>query len=208
MERSCSAGYRRPARLARSTGWRLRRVGRRVRGRALTPDLRLVEQSLLGGSHDSSSPRSRSGPRTRPDRGECEGAPPLSRVVFKAAAPLLAIWDAPELEKRTAVLRRKHRISCPHHGSSIREAVVMNPGRSAAHRDPSLLSSCPRCGLSIRQKFHWLAVEHCPRCLAHAHLAVTLISSPPTGENVAYAPRAAPRAERPGNRARDRSRYR
>jgi hypothetical protein len=207
MERFCDAGYRRAARLARSTGWRLRRVGRRVRGWALPPELRLVKQGLLGGSHDSSSPRSRSDPRAPTVRCECVGAAPLSRGVFKAATPLRAIWDSPEWGKLTAVPRRQHRISRPHHGSSIREAVGMNPGRSASRSYDLLLLSCPRCGLSISPRVHWLAIEHCPRCLAHARVAVRLSSSPSVSENL-YRQRPTLHADPPGSRAVDRSRPR
>jgi uncharacterized C2H2 Zn-finger protein len=37
---------------------------------------------------------------------------------------------------------------------------------------------CPRCGLGIRPRVSWLAIEHCPRCVAQAHIAVRLVSSP------------------------------
>ena len=37
---------------------------------------------------------------------------------------------------------------------------------------------CPRCGLSIRPRSRWLAIEHCPRCLARARVAVSLFRSP------------------------------
>ena len=39
-------------------------------------------------------------------------------------------------------------------------------------------SNCPRCGLSIRPKARWMAVEHCPRCVARARVAVKMFSSP------------------------------
>jgi len=38
--------------------------------------------------------------------------------------------------------------------------------------------NCPRCGLSIRPKARWLAVEHRPRCLARGRIAVRSVSSP------------------------------
>jgi hypothetical protein len=38
--------------------------------------------------------------------------------------------------------------------------------------------NCPRCGLSIRPKAHWMTVEHCPRCLARARVAVEMFPSP------------------------------
>jgi hypothetical protein len=37
--------------------------------------------------------------------------------------------------------------------------------------------NCPRCGLSIRPKVCWMTVEHCPRCIARARIAVKLLSS-------------------------------
>jgi hypothetical protein len=46
-----------------------------------------------------------------------------------------------------------------------------------------LFLNCPRCGLSIRQRHSWLAIEHCPRCLARSRIPVTLFASPlPVGE--------------------------
>ena len=41
----------------------------------------------------------------------------------------------------------------------------------------ALFSNCPRCGLSIRPKARGMAVEHCPRCLARARVAVKMFSS-------------------------------
>jgi hypothetical protein len=35
----------------------------------------------------------------------------------------------------------------------------------------------PRCGLSIRPKVHWLALEYRPRCRARARIPVRLFSS-------------------------------
>jgi hypothetical protein len=37
--------------------------------------------------------------------------------------------------------------------------------------------NCPRCGLSIRPKASWLAVEYCPRCMGRARIPVKLFSS-------------------------------
>jgi len=126
-------------------------------------------------------------------------------VVFRAAAPSFATQDALERAQHPVAPWQGHRIARPWRGRSIREAVVLNPGRLASRRCHSLLLTCPRCGLSISPKVHWLAIEHCPRCLAHAHVAVTLISWPPTGEDVWHEPRPAPRADRPGIRAAERS---
>ena len=150
-------------RLARSTGWRLRRVGRQVRGWTLTPRPSACQQSLLGGSHDSSNPSPQSDP--------------------------------------------PHRISCPNRSGAIRGAALMNPESSASRSYHSPLLSCPRCGLSITPKVDWLAIEHCPRCLARARVAVTLSSSPPTGEPLHRQHRAL-RADRPGTPGVDRSRRR
>jgi hypothetical protein len=53
---------------------------------------------------------------------------------------------------------------------------------AASARAASFLN-CPRCGLSIRPKPGWLTIEHCPRCIARARIAIELFSSPlPTTE--------------------------
>jgi len=170
-------------RLARSTGWRLRRVGRRVRGLGADNRLGLSGKSIFGGTHDLCSPTSSSAWSIGGAHDHCVGNAAHLRVVFRAAAPLLAIRYALEREKR---------------GS------VMNPNRSASRRDTTPLLSCPRCGLSIRPKIHWLAIEHCPRCLARAHVAVGLISSPPT-DAIVHRSRPALRVDSPGARAAVRS---
>jgi hypothetical protein len=36
--------------------------------------------------------------------------------------------------------------------------------------------NCSRCGLSIRPRF--IAVEHCPRCIARSRIAVPMFRSP------------------------------
>src|SRR4051794_6000659 len=38
-------------------------------------------------------------------------------------------------------------------------------------------TNCPRCGLKIRLRAAFLAVEHCPRCLAFRGLAVPMLVS-------------------------------
>ena len=38
--------------------------------------------------------------------------------------------------------------------------------------------NCPRCALSIRFRAEYLAIRHCPRCLARARLPVTLYETP------------------------------
>jgi hypothetical protein len=47
----------------------------------------------------------------------------------------------------------------------------------AAGRLAAPFLNCPRCGLSIRPKARWMTVEHCPRCLARARVAVEMFSS-------------------------------
>jgi hypothetical protein len=44
-------------------------------------------------------------------------------------------------------------------------------------RDIGLHWHCPRCGLSVAARYPWLAMTHCPRCIARAGVAVRLFSS-------------------------------
>jgi hypothetical protein len=37
--------------------------------------------------------------------------------------------------------------------------------------------NCPRCGLSIALRSRWLAMAHCPRCVARSRTIVELFSS-------------------------------
>jgi hypothetical protein len=37
---------------------------------------------------------------------------------------------------------------------------------------------CPRCWLSILPRVDWLAVEHCPRCMARLRIAVRMATVP------------------------------
>lgn len=68
--------------------------------------------------------------------------------------------------------------------------------RSARGR---LLLRCPRCGLGIRPRVSWLAIEHCPRCLARARTPVKLVASglPPAAHH--------PRASASGNEGSERA---
>jgi hypothetical protein len=47
----------------------------------------------------------------------------------------------------------------------------------AESRRPAPFLNCPRCGLSIRPKARWMAIEHCPRCLARARVVVNMFPS-------------------------------
>jgi hypothetical protein len=38
--------------------------------------------------------------------------------------------------------------------------------------------TCPRCGLGIKPRSEWLAIEYCPRCIARSRRLVRLSSSP------------------------------
>jgi uncharacterized paraquat-inducible protein A len=37
--------------------------------------------------------------------------------------------------------------------------------------------NCPRCGLSIALRSRWLAITHCPRCVARTRTIVELFGS-------------------------------
>jgi hypothetical protein len=56
---------------------------------------------------------------------------------------------------------------------------------------------CPRCRLSITPRARWLALEHCPRCVARTRTLVTLLPSdaPLPASNVVL-PRSPERADR------------
>jgi len=51
--------------------------------------------------------------------------------------------------------------------------------------------NCPRCGLTIRPRTEWLAIEHCPRCLARRRAAVNVFASTLTAAEL-YGERATP----------------
>jgi hypothetical protein len=58
--------------------------------------------------------------------------------------------------------------------------------------------NCPHCGLTITPKVDWLAVEHCPRCIARRGVLVTLFaSSLPANALYAADARPDPRAGKP-----------
>jgi len=59
------------------------------------------------------------------------------------------------------------------------ERVTVRDGAGQARSDVGWsYLHCPRCGLGIRPRVSWLAIEHCPRCVARARIAVRLVSSP------------------------------
>lgn len=75
---------------------------------------------------------------------------------------------------------------------------------SPAASDAAVHLNCPRCGLSIEMRSRWLAIQHCPRCIARAHAVVEMFSSG-LPSSVLYATDSLPRADRafpPVNRRR------
>lgn len=66
--------------------------------------------------------------------------------------------------------RRQSRRSVPHRCTIRTDFSMAGSGVS--------FLNCPRCGLSIPHRTHWLAIEYCPRCLGRAGIAVKLFSSP------------------------------
>lgn len=50
------------------------------------------------------------------------------------------------------------------------------PGSTKAGAEFTYLN-CPQCGLTLAPKADWLAVAHCPRCVARRGALVTLFPS-------------------------------
>jgi hypothetical protein len=57
--------------------------------------------------------------------------------------------------------------------------------------------NCPSCGLTVLPKADWLAVEHCPRCIARRRVHVALLASAAPGGT--YASGAALAGSAPGS---------
>jgi hypothetical protein len=53
---------------------------------------------------------------------------------------------------------------------------------------------CPRCGLSIVERFRAQEVRHCPRCIAYRRMVVELFPSPLPSQAL-YAPDRIPRTD-------------
>ncbi len=53
----------------------------------------------------------------------------------------------------------------------------MSIGKQADAGAPRGHLNCPRCGLSIEVRRCWMAIRHCPRCVARSHVIVELFSS-------------------------------
>ncbi len=58
----------------------------------------------------------------------------------------------------------------------VRSDTVIGERNQATPREPLYLH-CPRCGLSMKPRQRWLAIQHCPRCLARSRILVRLFSS-------------------------------
>ena len=160
------------AALARSRGWRRGRLCWRARGwrRIGSRSARQVRASF-GGAHGYTSPSSLP---QMPLRGAL-GCALGGGLAFARSAP---------------------RAGQDWHRSTGGRVVMSAAERPRSARGASFLN-CPRCGLSIRSRASWLAVEHCPRCLARARIAVRLFSSPlPVAE--LYPEGDAPSVERNG----------
>jgi Zn-finger nucleic acid-binding protein len=61
--------------------------------------------------------------------------------------------------------------------SAARDRSRSKPDSGHLEAAASVFLNCPRCGLSIRPRASWLAIEYCPRCLARSRLAVRVVSS-------------------------------
>lgn len=66
----------------------------------------------------------------------------------------------------------------------LRPAISHLPTRDSAFDGPATIHfNCPRCRLTITPRASWLAIAHCPRCIARSGVAVSLFTSTlPTGE--------------------------
>jgi hypothetical protein len=80
---------------------------------------------------------------------------------------------------------------------------VSRPTTGAAHGECYL--NCPRCGLTITPRFPWLAMRHCPRCLARNRTIVELFSSGLPAAAL-YADGSVPQADGNGSRRRNSAR--
>lgn len=54
---------------------------------------------------------------------------------------------------------------------------------------------CPRCGLTLKLRASYLMVEHCPRCLGRAQIAIPMFPSGPLASREQTRPTATFSAE-------------
>ncbi len=78
----------------------------------------------------------------------------------------------------------------PEHRATIRTRLPPDPRFPSSERDAMAYMNCPCCGLSIRLRASYLAMERCPRCLVRRKAVVAMyISERPGGTKGAEAPR-------------------
>jgi hypothetical protein len=123
----------------------------------------------------------------RGNRETTDGTPCLPRYGVASAWRARKVASVQHVDDECA---RVHRARVGLDASPSEGSPVFKRPESAA----SFLN-CPRCGLSIRARARWKAIEHCPRCLAGARVAVKLFSSQlPVAE--LYREGEAPQADR------------
>ena len=76
----------------------------------------------------------------------------------------------------TGTPRRGDRIARRNRRCSIKGAAVSKPLSRKASAHSPLLFRCPNCGLTLRPRARWLAIERCRRFLPSARLPVALFS--------------------------------
>lgn len=53
--------------------------------------------------------------------------------------------------------------------------VPVLPVGDSASPEGVLYLNCPQCGLTLMPKARWLAIEHCPRCIARRSSAIKML---------------------------------
>ena len=90
------------------------------------------------------------------------------------------------------------RVAASHRRGRVRRVrLLMRPDDPAGSASVGFLLICPRCGLSIRPRARWLAIEYCPRCMARARIPVAFSSSARSTVGL-YTNRSAPLPKLPG----------
>ena len=104
------------------------------------------------------------------------------RRLRSAAALTCSSWVALTLaleDERVAGLVCSARLVEAASGGAVIERVTVRDGAGQARSAAGWsYLRCPRWGLGIQPRVSWLAIEHCPRCVAQARIAVRLVSSP------------------------------
>jgi hypothetical protein len=66
--------------------------------------------------------------------------------------------------------------------------VPVLPVGDSISPEGALYLNCPRCGLTITPKVRWLAVEHCPRCIARRGAAIKMLRMTLPADGLASGP--------------------